>query len=113
MTDNHILMGIQRQAELEAAKAAFFATGGQVIELVSYQYKLRPVRSEPERIPARQFDPADVKLAERITALRDAGLARYQVEKRIGICNRKLLRIIQTFGIDFPRAKGKRCDGPI
>lgn len=55
----------------------------------------------------------DTRLAERITALRDIGLSRYQVQKQMTICNRTLLRIIKAFDIDFPRAKGKRCDGPI
>ncbi|RWU21273.1 hypothetical protein DM813_18975 [Pseudomonas alkylphenolica] len=179
MIDNQILVGAQRQAELEAAKAAFFASGGQPTVLAGFSYKPPPFRRHPEpkpKIPkpvkesARQqrnaertaliaemaktmtcreisqelgipqntlwtmsqrcdfkFVPGvqggrdspytdaseDAKLAERITALRDVGLSRYQVQKQMTICNRTLLRIIKAFDLDFPKAKGKRCDGPI
>lgn len=179
MTDNQILIGAQRQAQLEAAKAAFFASGGRAVELTGFTYKPLPFRRHPEPKPkihklvkedAKQqrsaervaliaemaktmtcrevsqklgipqntlwtmsqrcdfkFVPGvqggrtkpytdateDTRLAERITALRDIGLSRYQVQKQMTICNRTLLRIIKAFDIDFPRAKGKRCDGPI
>ncbi|MDD0977100.1 hypothetical protein [Pseudomonas fontis] len=179
MIDNQIIAGAQRQTQLEAAKAAFFMSGGIVTELESYSYRPPPFRYHPEPKPkiqrstkenARQqrnaervtliaemaktmtcrevskelgipqntlwtmsqrcdfkFAPGvqggritpytdaqeDAKLAERITALRDAGLNRHQVEKQIAICNSTLLRIIKAFGIDFPRSKGKRCDGAI
>ena len=173
MIDNQILVGAQRQAELEAAKAAFFASGGQAVELAGYTYKPLPFRRHPEpsqKIPkgiqkgARQqrskeravliaemaktmtcrevsqklgipqntlwtmsqredftfapgcqgkrktpyTDPvADAKLAERITALRDIGLTRHQVEKKIGIGNGTLVRILEAFQIDFPK-RGER-----
>ena len=179
MIDNQILVGAQRQAQLEAAKAAFFASGGQAEKLDGPTFKPLPFRRHPEPKPkiqkaaketARQqrntervaliaemaktmtcrevskelgipqntlwtmsqrcdfkFAPGiqggritpyndaaeDAKLAERITALRDAGLNRHQVEKQIAICNRTLLRIIKAFDIDFPRTPGKRCDGLI
>lgn len=173
MTDNQILIGAQRQAQLEAAKAAFFASGGQAVELTGFTYKPLPFRRHPEpaqKIPkgvqhgARQqrskeraaliaemaktmtcrevsqklgipqntlwtmsqredftFAPgclgkrktpytdaaADAKLAERITALRDVGLTRHQVEKKIGIGNGTLVRILKAFDIDFPK-RGER-----
>ncbi|MNE29638.1 hypothetical protein D3C80_1231280 [compost metagenome] len=174
MTNNQILVGAQRQAQLEAAKAAFFASGGQAVELAGFTYKPLPFRRHPEptqKIPkgvqqgARQqrskeraaliagmaktmtcrevsqalgisqntlwtmsqreeftFVPgcqgkrktpytnaaADATLAERITALRDIGLTRHQVEKKIGIGNGTLVRILKAFEIDFPKATGKR-----
>jgi transposase len=179
MMDNQILVGAQRQEELEAAKAAFFASGGQAEKLDGPTFKPLPFRRHPEPKPKIQkktkedakqqrstervaliaemaktmtcreisqelgipqntlwtmsqrcdfkFVPGvqggrtkpytdateDTKMAERITALRDIGLSRYQVQKQMSICNRTLLRIIKAFEIDFPRAKGKRCDGPI
>lgn len=54
-------------------------------------------------------DPvADAKLAERITALRDVGLTRHQVEKKIGIGNGTLVRILKAFDIDFPKCGERR-----
>lgn len=57
MTDNHILMGAQRQAELEAAKATFFATGGRATKLGSYCAIPVPARStqiDPETVLVRK-----------------------------------------------------------
>ncbi|MNJ34306.1 hypothetical protein D3C77_290130 [compost metagenome] len=48
MSDNQIIVGAQRQAELEAAKAAFFLSGGIVTALESYSYKPLPFRRHPE-----------------------------------------------------------------
>jgi len=45
MTDNQIIAGAQRQAELEAAKAAFFASGGRVVEVQGFNYKPRPPKA--------------------------------------------------------------------
>jgi len=57
MIDNYILVGAVRQAELEAAKAAFFACGGRATELGSYCAIPVPPRStqiDPESILARK-----------------------------------------------------------
>lgn len=57
MTDNQILIGAQRQAQLEAAKAAFLTSGGQVTQLSAYQHVPLPARSErvdPETMLARK-----------------------------------------------------------
>lgn len=37
----------ERQAQLEAAKAAFFASGGQAVELAGFTYKPLPFRRPP------------------------------------------------------------------
>lgn len=169
MSDNHILVGAQRQEQLEAAKAAFYASGGQDTVLPSFTFKPMPERRHPEptqkiakvareglrqqrskeriaiiaemaksmtckkvsqelgvsqntlwtmasregfsfatdaraRRPVQKTDDrADAKLAERITALRDVGLTRHQVEKQIGIGNGTLKRILKAFDIEFPK----------
>lgn len=57
MTDNQILIVAQRQAELEAAKAAFFASGGRATELGSYCATPVPPRSmqiDPETVLVRK-----------------------------------------------------------
>lgn len=173
MTDNYILVGAQHQARLEAAKAVFLASGGQVIELVPSQYKPPPARKHPapgrkvthrvqhgqrqsraieranqvsemaktmtcrevsqaldipqstlwtmseredfqfakgakgKRLDTYPNESTDARLAERITALRDAGLSRWQVERQVGIGNKTLVRITEAFGIDFPKRRGR------
>lgn len=75
MTNNYIIAGAERQAELEAAKAAFFMGGRQVTELPSRQV-LPPSRKnwgDPETVLKRkrnvkQSDTCrkfDASLAER------------------------------------------------
>ena len=167
--------------DLEAAKAAFFASGGSVIVLEGFQYvPHRPHRDE-EVIRAAQprpvnkktlkrqeqlaelrelaktmsyaqakektglsemtlyraavegefsFQPnprrgrgqknrayadpsADKALAAQIAELRDAGLNRHEAKTKLGISDRKFCRVIHLFGVDYPRAAGKRCDGSI
>jgi hypothetical protein len=177
MAENQILIGAQRQAELEAAKAAFFKSGGQVEQLEGFTFKPMPKRQHPDSKPKipksvqdglRQqrskeraaliaemaqsmtcrevsqslgipqntlytmaqredftFAPdlrgkrkspytdraSDEKMAERITALRDAGLTRHQVEKQIGIGNGVLKRILNDFEIDFPKFRDRKASG--
>lgn len=48
MSDNQIIVDAKRQAELEAAKAAFFLSGGIVTEIEGYSYKPLPFRHHPE-----------------------------------------------------------------
>lgn len=57
MTNNYILAGAERQAQLEAAKAAFFASGRQVIQLGGGCSMPPPARSEkidPETVLTRK-----------------------------------------------------------
>jgi hypothetical protein len=49
----------------------------------------------------------DAKLIERITALRDVGLTRHQVEKQMGIGSGTLRRIIDDYDIDFPKFRNR------
>ena len=57
MTDNYILAGAERQAQLEAAKAAFFASGHQVTQLGGCGTVPLPARSQkidPETLLVRK-----------------------------------------------------------
>lgn len=56
-------------------------------------------------------EAADAKLAERITALRDVGLSRHQVEKQVGIGNGTLKRILKAFDIEFPKFRDRKQEG--
>jgi len=54
---NDIIAGAQRQAELEAAKASFFASGGRVTALPGAQFIPAPVRPkwiDPETVLVRK-----------------------------------------------------------
>ena len=58
MIDNQILASTQRQAQLEAAKAAFFNSGGQITQARGFEFKpVLPARSDkidPETILKRR-----------------------------------------------------------
>ena len=67
MIDNQILASTQRQAQLEAAKAAFFNSGGQITQVSGFAFKpVLPTR--PDKIDSgtilkrRRISPA---MAER------------------------------------------------
>ncbi|MEE5088487.1 hypothetical protein V2J74_27430, partial [Pseudomonas alliivorans] len=69
MTDNFILAGNERQSQLEAAKAAFFASGGRMqIGPGVPEHPLPPARKstiDPETVLKRR--PARITPAERVT----------------------------------------------
>ncbi|UBM27050.1 hypothetical protein K8374_08840 [Pseudomonas sp. p1(2021b)] len=172
---------MNQSIDLEAAKAAFFASGGIAIELDGYQYvphrphrdnvviraappkpvNMKAVKREKQLAELRELaktmtyaqaaahtglskmtlyraaqdggfafqpdprrgrgeknrvyaDPAaDKELAAQIAELRDAGLNRHEAKKKLGISDRKFCRVIHLFGVDYPKAQGRRCDGPI
>lgn len=178
MIDNYMLAGEERQSALEAAKAAFFNSGGCITELASFEYKPLPDRKHPEPKPVKvevkadkpptqrqrkyadqvemmaematrmtcsdvarelgisqerawniakqngfsyqlaargrvrciKYDDAmDIALAERIKAMRQIGVSRNQACLHLGISHPTMTRVIEKFGIDYPRAvRGKK-----
>jgi uncharacterized protein YerC len=54
---------------------------------------------------------ADAKLCERMKALRDIGLSRYQVAKQLEVAGTVITRLMRDYGIDFPSQKPRRCAG--
>lgn len=61
MTDNKILASTQRQAQLEAAKAAFFNSGGQITQARGFEFKsVFPARSD-------KIDPDTILKRRRIS----------------------------------------------
>jgi hypothetical protein len=172
---------MNQSIDLEAAKAAFLASGGSIIVLDGFQYaphrphrdieQVRAVQPKPLGMKAQKrqeqlaelrklaktmtyaeamahtglaqttlyraamegcfcfrpdpkrgrgeknrvyADPeADKALAGQIVELRDAGLNRTQAKAKLGISDRKFCRVIHLFGVDYPKAEGKRCDGPV
>ena len=53
-------------------------------------------------LPGMVDEEADRKLIPRIEAFRDLGIPRTTCFKRMGINQKKLWRIIETYGIDYP-----------
>ncbi|WP_236203902.1 hypothetical protein [Pseudomonas protegens] len=172
MTDNHILIGAQRQAEPEAAKAAFFMSGNKVQVLESFRFQPRRPRKDlggqhdkrgtppqPKRTCEDQFaqrkayvdtirelaktmtiDQAmaatgksesamrraaheggftfkskivdrerDLKLIERLSALRDAGVSRIAACRKVGISDTLLNRLVLDYDFNFPKRWEKRA----
>lgn len=168
---------MNQSIDLEAAKAAFFASGGQLIVLEGFTYRPLPQRKHPEPAPKKRRGPPpvqhgtrqekaqaradmvakmaetmtcreaaqelkvsqsslwdvakrygfafvsgnrgkhiekpdvearDAKLADRIRALRDAGLSRNSATLKLEIGHTTMSRIIKKFGIDFPLKKRRR-----
>ena len=61
MIDNQILANTQRQAQLEAAKATFFNSGGQITQACGFAFKpMFPARSD-------KIDPDTVLKRRRIS----------------------------------------------
>ncbi|WGV20467.1 hypothetical protein QIY50_24935 [Pseudomonas putida] len=54
------------------------------------------------------MEARDAKLAERIQALRDAGLSRNSASMKLEIGHSTMSRIIKKFSIDFPLKKRRR-----
>ncbi|WP_236248343.1 hypothetical protein [Pseudomonas mosselii] len=78
-----------------------------------FAFQPDPRRGHGEKNRAYADPAADKALAAQIAELRDAGLNRHETKTRLGISDRKFCRVIHLFGVDYPKAEGKRCDGPI
>ncbi|MFO3675751.1 hypothetical protein ACKWMZ_26700 [Pseudomonas protegens] len=171
MSNNFILVCSERQAELEAAKAAFFMSGKKVKVLESKFEPRRPrkdldslqgksaARPQPKRTYEDHFaqrkayvdtirelaktmtiDQAmaatgksesamrrasheggftfkskvvdrerDLKLIERLAALRDAGVSRIAACRKVGISDTLLSRLVLDYDFKFPKRWEKRA----
>lgn len=172
MSNNFILVCSERQAELEAAKAAFFMSGNKVQVLESFRFQprrprkdldsphgKRAARPQPKRTYEDHFaerkayvdnirelaktmtiDQAmaatgksesamrrasheggftfkskvvdrerDLKLIERLSALRDAGVSRIAACRKVGISDTLLNRLVLDYNFNFPKRWEKRA----
>lgn len=60
------------------------------------------------KLPGFVDEAADRKLIERITAIRDLGLPRRTCAKHLGIAGKKLDRIVEQYGVDYPLQRNVR-----
>lgn len=112
MTDNEIIAGAQRQAELEAAKAAFFESGGRVIELQGFNYKPRPPKAAgSDQIFSIKSEAQKKRAAEakRIAGIREMSETMTQTEamEATGLSRKQLFKLCEKYGIAFQSAKAR------
>lgn len=112
MIDNHIIAGAQRQAELEAAKAAFFASGGRVVELQGFNYKPRPPKAAgSDQIFSIKSEAQKKRAAEarRIAEIREMSKTMTQAEvmEATGLSRKQLFKLSEKYGIAFQSAKAR------
>lgn len=97
---------ISEMAQSMTCREVFEATGIPQTTLWTMSqregFKFQP---DTQAKPNSRHD--DAKLIERITALRDVGLTRHQVEKQMGIGSGTLRRIIDDYDIDFPKFRNR------
>lgn len=108
--------------DLEAAKAAFFASGGQLVVLEGFTYRPLPQRKHPEPTPKRRRGPDPVQKGnrqERAKAKADM-VAKFavtmtcsQASKVLGISQGSLWDMAKRNGFSFvPATPGKHTPKP-
>ena len=70
---------------------------------VENEFKFRPAISN--RRPQRTTEADDIKRAERIRAFKEVGLSRYKAMTQLGVTFNTFNRLLDKFGIDYPKAK--------
>lgn len=103
-----------KSSELAAAVREFQRSGGTVCDLGSCRIAPRPSRKEP---PPRQprytgadhrkyvEEEEDLKLLERIKAMRDLGVSHFQGKKQTGINRTTIRRIVSKYDLHYPSSK--------
>lgn len=115
MTDNQIIAGTERQAQLEAAKAAFFAAGNQIVELAGFTYKPLPFRKHPEpssKIPkCIQQGARQQRSKERAVLIAEMAktMTCQEVSEALGVPKNTLWTMSKREGFTFvPGCQGRR-----
>ncbi|UQI33051.1 hypothetical protein M3M50_10620 [Pseudomonas bijieensis] len=65
-------------------------------------FKFRPAINN--RRPQRTSEADDLKNAERIRAFKEIGISRYQAMSQLGVTFKTFNRLLEKFGIDYPKA---------
>ncbi|NNJ16399.1 hypothetical protein CSV86_014820 [Pseudomonas putida CSV86] len=122
MSNNYILAGAERQAQLEAAKAAFFASGGSIAVIAGCSFTPRPMRSHPQPfIKPKQPEKPEQKpsSSRRAIAERNERIAELaetmtcnQAAEEMGISSKSIRDIAFRLGIKFLPAPTGRAPRP-
>lgn len=110
---------MNQSIDLEAAKAAFFASGGQLIVLEGFTYRPLPPRKGPEpksastaKAPAKKAEPSPRKEKMKARADQVAEMAKtmtcQQVHEATGISKQALFRASREGNFVFRRAERKK-----
>lgn len=105
--------------DLEAAKAAFFASGGQLVVLEGFTYRPLPPRKGPEvqpesatKVPSKKAAPSPRKEKMKARADQVAEMAKtmtcQQVHEATGISKQALFRASREGNFVFRRAERKK-----
>ena len=109
----------KRQSGLEAAKAAFFASGGQaqlipigvgkdspgVEQVPKPAYGYRDVETQKRKRGRIISDEERLELAGRLMECKAAGMTRYKASKHIGISETLCRKLIAEHSLDFPASQ--------
>jgi hypothetical protein len=116
--DPAIAKSSERQSELDAAKAAFFAASGSIQHIPRGIGKdsLRPPDVPPPRYGYGRIAPVKSKrgrlisidekaaLATQLMECKAAGMTRYKASRHLGISETLCRRLIADYSLDFPAA---------
>lgn len=114
--DPAIAKSTERQSELDAAKAAFFAANGSIQHIPrgigrdspgseaqprqAYGYgRIAPAKSKRGRLITGEEKAA---LAVRLTECKANGMSRYKASKHLEISETLCRKLIADFALDFP-----------
>jgi hypothetical protein len=106
----------KRQSGLEAAKAAFFASGGQAqliptgigkdspgaVQLPKPAYGYRTIEAPKNKRGRIITHEEKTALATQLTECKAAGMTRYKASKHLGISETLCRRLIADYSLDFP-----------
>lgn len=109
----------KRQSGLEAAKAAFFASGGRaqmiptgigkdspgVEQVPKPAYGYRTIEAPKNKHGRIISDEERLVLAGRLMECKAAGMSRYKASKHIGISETLCRRLIADYSLDFPASQ--------
>lgn len=109
----------KRQSGLEAAKAAFFASGGQaqliptgigkdspgVEQVARPAYGYRTTEAPKSKRGRIISDEEKRELAGRLLECKAAGMSRYKASKHIGISETLCRKLITEYSLDFPASQ--------
>ena len=110
---------MNQSIDLEAAKAAFFASGGQLVVLEGFTYRPLPPRKGPEvqpesatKVPSKKAAPSPRKEKMKARADQVAEMAKtmtcQQVHEATGISKQALFRASREGNFVFRRAERKK-----
>jgi hypothetical protein len=106
----------KRQSGLEAAKAAFFASGGQaqlipmgigkdspgITQVTKPAYGYRNIEAPKSKRGRLISDDEKAALATQLMECKASGMTRYKASRHLGISETLCRRLIADYSLDFP-----------